>query len=213
MVLVGGLVCLVSPPILGDESAVTSPEAATGGVLLKWTAPGDDGYTGRAAGYDVRYQPMAFGPLNTESEWVAAARVYGLPFPSQSGGKDSVLILGLVTGAGYYFALKSYDEANNYSPLSNSPLIVATLMECCVGKVGNVNGQGGDDPTLSDVMVLVDHLFITGRSLWCPAEADINQSGGADPQQGPNGDLTLSDIMLLVDHLFVSGAPMPDCIH
>jgi len=213
ILMVGGVVCLVSPQILGDESAPTAPEAASGGVILKWTAPGDDGYTGRATGYDVRYQPLAFGPLDTEGEWLAAAKVYNLPYPSPAGSKDSVMIVGLVTGMAYYFALKTHDEADNYSEMSNSPLIVATLMDCCLGKVGNVSGQDGEEPTLSDVMVLVDHVFVSGRAVWCAAEADIDQSGGADPQQGQGGDLTLSDIMFLVDHLFLSGRPLPDCIH
>lgn len=200
-------------PVMGEDSAPTAPEAASGGVILRWTAPGDDGYSGHAAGYDLRYQPLASGPLNTEAEWQTATRVISLPLPSPAGRRDSALILGLAPGMAYYFALKTYDDANNYSQLSNSPLIVATLMDCCEGAVGNVSGQSPGEPTLSDVMVLVDHIFISGRAIWCAAEADIDQSGGADPQQGPGGDLSLSDIMFLVDHLFLSGTPLPDCIH
>jgi hypothetical protein len=207
------LVCLLSPLVLGDGTGSAAPEGASGGVILRWTAPGDDGRVGRATGYEVRYHPVAFGPIDTESEWQAASRAHDLPFPSLAGSKDSAMILGLTPGAGYYFALKTYDDAYNYSELSNSPLVVAILIDCCQGKVGNVSGQNWGEPTLSDVMMLVDHVFISGRSLWCAAEADIDQSGGADPQQGSNGDITLIDIMMLVDHIFLTGRPLPDCIH
>ena len=59
--------------------------------------------------------------------------------------------------------------------------------------------------------MLIDHVFLTNRPVWCAAEADINQSGGLTPEQGPGGDITISDITILVDHLFVSGRSLPSC--
>jgi C1A family cysteine protease/PKD repeat protein len=79
---------------------------------------------------------------------------------------------------------------------------------CCEGRVGDVDRIGGDEPTLGDVMIMVDHLFVTGNLLGCVEEADINQSGGATPTYS---DLTLGDIMVLVDYLFISGTPLLDC--
>ena len=75
---------------------------------------------------------------------------------------------------------------------------------CCVGRVGDANGQGGDEPTIGDVSTIIDALFITGSSdpLICLAEADINQSGGADPVFE---DITVGDISALVDYLFITG--------
>ena len=75
---------------------------------------------------------------------------------------------------------------------------------CCVGSVGDANQSGDEDPTIGDVSVLIDHLFINQAPLGCPAEADINQSGGANPSQGPGGDITIGDISLLIDYLFIS---------
>jgi len=186
------------------------PEAG-GGVILRWTAPGDDHYTGRATGYDIRYQSIDLGPLDSEAEWQAAARVNDLPTPSLAGQIDSARVIGLVIGQAYYFALRAHDEAWNYSLLSNSPLVVADEMNCCQGKVGNVNGLGGDEPTISDVSMIIDHLFISNGILWCPAEADVNQSGGPDPQQGPAGDISISDAATLIDHIFVTNQPLRDC--
>ena len=81
---------------------------------------------------------------------------------------------------------------------------------CCFGKVGDVDGVGGDQPDLADVMALVDFLFISRSALGCWTEADINQSGGFHAGQA---DLTLGDLMILVAYLFISETPvvLPDC--
>ncbi|MEW5795266.1 MAG: M14 family zinc carboxypeptidase [Candidatus Zixiibacteriota bacterium] len=80
---------------------------------------------------------------------------------------------------------------------------------CCVGQVGDVNGEGGDEPTIGDVTMLVDHLFVTGAELSCLSEADINQSGGSQPALE---DITIGDITELVDHLFISAGPLAPCL-
>jgi len=89
---------------------------------------------------------------------------------------------------------------------------------CCVGRVGDANGQSGDEPTISDVSVMIDAKFITGTcggdppKIACLAEADTNQSGGADPTCD---DITISDISTLIDYLFITGpenATLPDCL-
>lgn len=76
--------------------------------------------------------------------------------------------------------------------------------ECCRGKVGDVNGFGGDEPTIGDVSVIIDAKFISGDPgvLACLAEADVNQSGGADPTFS---DVTIGDISVLIDYLFITG--------
>jgi hypothetical protein len=76
---------------------------------------------------------------------------------------------------------------------------------CCVGMVGDVNGSGQDEPTIGDVSVLIEALFISGSTaaIDCLAEADINRSASGEP--GP-GDLTIGDISMLIDYLFLSGA-------
>ncbi|MCX6835889.1 MAG: trypsin-like peptidase domain-containing protein, partial [candidate division Zixibacteria bacterium] len=80
---------------------------------------------------------------------------------------------------------------------------------CCSGKVGDVNGVGGDKPSISDIAALVDHLFVTGSPLGCRQEADVNQSGGRYPALK---DLTISDVQTLVDFLFVTRTPLKTCL-
>jgi len=76
---------------------------------------------------------------------------------------------------------------------------------CCAGRVGDANGQGGDEPTIGDVSVMIDAKFITGTCdgiIECFAEADINQSGGLFPTCD---NVTIGDISVLIDYLFITG--------
>jgi len=87
------------------------------------------------------------------------------------------------------------------------------LTGCCVLRVGDANGVGGDEPTIGDVSIVIDALFITGSPavLPCLAEADINQSGGASPVFA---DITIGDVSALIDYLFITGPSLglPACL-
>ncbi len=84
---------------------------------------------------------------------------------------------------------------------------------CCRGQVGDANGEGGDEPTIGDIAVIIDMLFISGSpaSVACLAEADINQSGGASPIKD---DITIGDVSVLIDYLFITGPSLglPNCL-
>ena len=75
----------------------------------------------------------------------------------------------------------------------------------CVGTVGNVDCDYLDEISLRDVMVLIDHLFISHRRLPNLEEANVDGD--------PAGEITLGDVMILVDYLFVSDRMrvLPDC--
>ncbi len=82
---------------------------------------------------------------------------------------------------------------------------------CCIGLVGDVNGQGGDIPTIGDVAYLINYLFLAGTGPDCLAEADVNQSGGPLPAPA---DLTIGDVSYLIDYLFITGSSLglPSCL-
>jgi|GEM_PF-1472206 len=92
-------------------------------------------------------------------------------------------------------------------------LLVPQAAGCCVGRVGDANGTGGDDPTIGDISAIINAIFIAGNDspIACLAEADVNQSGGSDPAFS---DLTIGDISILVDFLFITGPErgLPDCL-
>jgi len=100
----------------------------------------------------------------------------------------------------------------NYGMVRFSTSIFSvTFLGCCVGRVGDANNSGDDEPTIGDVSTLIDLLFISGIPLECWAEGDINQSGGADPDRD---DITIGDVSILIDYLFITGSSLglPDCL-
>ena len=85
-------------------------------VRLHWTAPGDDGSLGRAQGYDVRF---AATPILNEEDFTRALIIPVVYLPSFPGTTENLLFTLPQSGITYYFALKAFDEAMNYSELSN----------------------------------------------------------------------------------------------
>ncbi len=104
-----------TPPAAVTNLAGGSPSQTS--ILLTWTAVGDDGASGRAALYDIRY---AAAPI-TGASWGSAAQVQGEPPPKTAGQLESLAISGLTAGTTYYFALKTADEIPNWSAMSNVP--------------------------------------------------------------------------------------------
>lgn len=87
----------------------------TGAITLTWTAPGDDGNSGQAAEYDIRYATSSINDTN----WGAATQVLNEPSPQAAGSPESFTVSGLQSGQIYYFAIKTADEVPNWSNLSN----------------------------------------------------------------------------------------------
>ena len=82
---------------------------------LTWTAPGDDGNVGTAAEYDIRY---ATYPI-TDSNWMVATQVADEPIPDTAGTTQSYTFPDSLEGGTHYAAIKTRDEAFNWSGLSN----------------------------------------------------------------------------------------------
>jgi len=83
---------------------------------LTWTAPGDDYMSGTADRYDIRYSRY---PIVDDADWDAATSVSSPPLPKPSGERESITVEVDVPNEGFLFALKTVDEVNNWSGLSN----------------------------------------------------------------------------------------------
>jgi len=106
----------VTPPSAVSDLAVTA--VASNRLTLEWTAPGDDGLTGSASSYDIRY---AAAPITDQTGWDAATAVTGEPDPALAGTLESMEVTGLSTSTTYYFSVRAKDEYGNYGDFSNSP--------------------------------------------------------------------------------------------
>ena len=110
-----------APAAVGDLAA----KAGTGEVTLTWTAPGDDGRKGTATVVQIKHSrksmlEFAAFPEQMKSHlpfW-GAENVDGEPAPGAAGARESFTIRGLAPGK-YWFALKTRDECNNQSAISN----------------------------------------------------------------------------------------------
>lgn len=103
---------LIAPGTIADL-AVTGTTGTS--ISVRWTAPGDDGNTGTATAYDIRYSTS---PITT-SNWSSATQASGEPLPTAAGTSQSFTLTGLAGGRTYYIAMKANDERGNVSGLSN----------------------------------------------------------------------------------------------
>ncbi|HON57673.1 MAG TPA: fibronectin type III domain-containing protein, partial [bacterium] len=91
-------------------------------VLLTWTAPGDDGYSGTANYYELKYSENEINSSNFYS-----ANSLSAPLPLISGNIQNCTVLNLMAGQIYYFAIKAVDESGNKSNISNVIYITLPL--------------------------------------------------------------------------------------
>ncbi len=120
----GRAMAYVSPFILEQDSIPPAPVTdlsagapASNAIALQWTAHGDDGDSGRAAAYDIRY---ALAPIDSAG-FAAATPVSNRLVPQLFGATETFTVRGLNFNTTYYFAVKVVDEQGNASAVSNSP--------------------------------------------------------------------------------------------
>lgn len=107
-----------TPPDFEAPAAITNLTAGfvrADSVALRWTAPGDDGTRGQAAGYEVRFARR----ILTEANFDSTGTVIAEP-PAQIAGASESLTVGGLGGPGrVWFALRTRDEIPNWSGVSN----------------------------------------------------------------------------------------------
>lgn len=103
----------VTPP--EDVADLASEGTASTTWDISWSAPGDDGGSGTATTYDIRYSTATI----TEANWASATQATGEPAPSVAPTPEGFTITGLAPSTTYYAGIKTADEAGNWSALSN----------------------------------------------------------------------------------------------
>ena len=103
-----GLVVLASCSVIGVTTCLAES------VTLTWSAPGDDSLAGSASLYDLRFSTL----MITSGTFGQASAAVNLPTPGSPGSIQSATINGLTSGRTYFFAIKSADNAGNWSAMS-----------------------------------------------------------------------------------------------
>lgn len=91
-----------------------------------------------------------------------------------------------------------------FAPQVRPGLLRIEGLSCCPGWTGNVNGDSGGSVDLSDLIYLVNYLFLGGPDPECPAAANIN----GDEQCA----VDLSDLIYFVNYLFLGGPDPSACL-
>jgi hypothetical protein len=193
-ILLPGLTALILLSLTGcggDDPATpgdtTAPAAVTdlriesvvGDVVtLAWTAPGDDGNSGTARAYDIRYADF---PV-TEGNWESCTQASTEPVPAAAGtGQSAVVNTG--GAAVFHFALKTRDESSNWSGLSN----VVTANTGGGFIVRQLTNEGSNDnPCVDDGYVVWvhfnvadgDEIYIANLEAAIPVPERLTDNGG-----------------------------------
>lgn len=88
-------------------------------VTLTWTARGDNGGSGRATSYHVRYSTT--GPIEDIVDWNAATAYSQSWTPVSPGTTESRVLANLNLENEVWFAVRTLDEDSNMGDISNSP--------------------------------------------------------------------------------------------
>ncbi|GIW46378.1 MAG: hypothetical protein KatS3mg078_0255 [Deltaproteobacteria bacterium] len=136
--------------------------------LLKWTAPGDDGNSGTATIYDIRFfqdteiaQELGVSSIDelTSSQieefvrgnFSEATQVLGEPPPESAGSAESFIVprLDIAGEKVFFFAIETRDEVGNSSDPSNvvvgkTPMVFAQFESSVSGSCFGESIGGGD---------------------------------------------------------------------
>ena len=98
--------------VFADTTRPASPilvanAVSSSSIRLDWTAVGDDGDTGIAAAYDLRYSTTSGTPF------ASMTSAGPLPPPKSPGSPETVTVSGLNPGSTYYFVLGVSDDFGN----------------------------------------------------------------------------------------------------
>ncbi len=153
----------VPPARVEDLSAQRDADTPTT-CDLSWTASGDDGSSGTAARYELRYHTEPFDASDFSTVTLYEPSTSWTPV--QAGVKEQRTVTGLGAEAAYYFALKVFDDAGNASAISNlasteapSDDVPPAAIEDLLAVSGPFEGQitlsftaPGDDGTVGTVV-------------------------------------------------------------
>ncbi len=106
------VVVACTPP--GPITSIAAAAATETSASVLYVETGDDGTTGTAASFELRYRA---GSEFKESDWATATPVAGLPTPEGAGTAHTIEVTGLGPGITYSFAMKGTDSGGCVSTI------------------------------------------------------------------------------------------------
>lgn len=110
-------------------------------------------------------------------------------------------------------AIVSVSTFSEHAPLFSGPLIEyepitveakVTVIPCCIGTRGDVNGDGSVVPNILDLNFLVNYIFrLSGNPGPCVKESDVNSDGSLTPN--------ILDLNFLINYIFRLGSAPGSC--
>jgi hypothetical protein len=164
-----------TPPSAIDDLSLSSSTDST--MTVTWTAPGDDGDDGTADRYDLRHSSVSI----TDQNWSSCTPPAGVPAPAEAGTVESMTISNPGCTS-LYVALKTADEAGNWSGLSNVVVCSFPLP----GGIRQLTGSGYNSrPCLNNGYVTWiysdgwdDDIHMANLNDPIPAPAPLTDDGG-----------------------------------
>ena len=197
-----------APAVVADLNAA---DGSSSSVTLTWTAPGDDGTTGTATEYDIRYATS----LAVLENWDNAVQVTGEPSPSAAGSSETFTVTGLTPSTTYYFGVKTADEIPNWSTISNvattstgvetdAPAAIANLLvvlptETSLSLIWTAPGDDGTTGTASEYDIRYSTSTINGSN-W-DAATQITGEPSPSPAGTPE-TLTVENLSAATTYYF-----------
>jgi chitodextrinase len=154
------LLLLVSVSTVSNAVA----QQAWNSVTLTWTTPGDDSLSGTASQFDIRY---SLSPITLANFTSATRFTTGVPAPAAPGTSQTVTVTGLASATTYFFAMKTADEASNWSGISNVVSKATTVAPDVIRPAAiavSITGQTDSTVTLQWTAVGDDSLTGTATS-------------------------------------------------
>ena len=159
-------------------------------------------YTGQIVSFRLAYfTDSYYTEEGVYIDDIANVQFFGTTSEIASAVTDTFYVFSGKTNDDYWYQVQATDAEGQEGKLSDPAYVhVEQLVSCCVGILGNANGDGTEMVNISDVTYLVDHLFgiPLGPAPPCPEEGNANGDVGEF--------INISDVSYLVEHLF--GVPL-----